>query len=93
MNAPARYQAPRANLRPREGARLLPAFVERYPKIEVEARVENQFVNIVADGPAVVRDLTRLYGPMPGSNIGRSSDSPSNPGQCFRCNSMNSVAI
>src|SRR5437868_11216190 len=30
---------------------------------------------------------------MPGSNIGRSSDSPSNPGQYFRCNSMNSVAI
>src|SRR5215813_352837 len=33
------------------------------------------------------------YGPMPGSNIGRTSDSPSNPGQYFRCNSMNSVAI
>src|SRR5947208_7637265 len=33
-----------------------------------------------------------FYGPMPGSNIGRSSDSPSKPGQCFRCNSMNSVA-
>src|SRR5437588_884044 len=33
------------------------------------------------------------YGPIPGSNIGRTSDSPSNPGQCFRCNSMNSVAI
>src|SRR5262244_1642353 len=30
---------------------------------------------------------------MPGSNIGRTSDSPSNPGQYFRCNSMNSVAI
>src|SRR6267378_3478009 len=30
---------------------------------------------------------------MPGSNIGRTSDSPSKPGQCFRCNSMNSVAI
>src|SRR5438270_3744189 len=33
------------------------------------------------------------YGPMPGSNIGRTSDSPSKPGQYFRCNSMNSVAI
>src|ERR1700730_4171312 len=30
---------------------------------------------------------------MPGSNIGRTSDSPSNPGQYFRCNSINSVAI
>src|SRR6266850_5348345 len=30
---------------------------------------------------------------MPGSNIGRSSDSPSKPGQCLRCSSMNSVAI
>src|ERR1700730_8621754 len=30
---------------------------------------------------------------MPWSNIGRTSDSPSNPGQCFWCNSMNSVAI
>src|SRR5207248_3066170 len=35
----------------------------------------------------------RRYGPMPGSNIGRSSDSPSNSGQCFRCSSMNSVAM
>jgi hypothetical protein len=33
------------------------------------------------------------YGPMPGSNIGRTSDSPPNPGQYFRRNSMNSVAI
>src|SRR5512133_3754482 len=33
------------------------------------------------------------YGPSPGSNIGRTSASPSNPGQCFRCSSMNSVAI
>src|SRR6266404_225363 len=32
------------------------------------------------------------YGPTPGSNIGRTSDSPSNPGQYFRCNSINSVA-
>src|SRR6185369_12546934 len=31
-------------------------------------------------------------GPMPGSNIGRTSDSPSNSGQYLRCSSMNSVA-
>src|SRR6185312_1152760 len=31
--------------------------------------------------------------PMPGSNIGRTSDSSSKPGQCLRCRSMNSVAI
>ena len=30
------------------------------------------------------------YGPMPGSNIGRTSVSPSNWGQCLRCSSMNS---
>src|SRR5439155_9500250 len=35
----------------------------------------------------------RVYGPMPGSNIDRTSDSPSKPGQYFLCNSMNSVAI
>jgi DNA-binding transcriptional LysR family regulator len=54
-------------------ARILPAFVERYPKIEVEVRVENQFVNIVADGldagirltEAIERDMVqiRLSGP------------------------------
>src|SRR5574342_1137924 len=33
------------------------------------------------------------YGPTPGSNIGRTSDSPSKPGQYLRCSSMNSVAI
>src|SRR5882757_3038204 len=35
----------------------------------------------------------RGYGPAPGSNMGRTSYSPSNSGQCFRCNSINSVAI
>src|SRR5258708_6119488 len=40
-----------------------------------------------------VERVNAAYGPMPGSNIGRTSDSPSNPGQYFRCNSMNSVAI
>ena len=54
-------------------ARLLPAFVERYPRIEVEVRVENQFVNIVAEGldagirltEAIERDMVqiRLSGP------------------------------
>src|SRR4030042_462836 len=29
-------------------ARLLPRFVERYPKVEVEVQVENRFVNIRA---------------------------------------------
>ena len=53
--------------------RLLPAFVERHPKIEVEVRVENQFVNIVAEGldagirltEAIERDMVqiRLSGP------------------------------
>jgi DNA-binding transcriptional LysR family regulator len=31
-------------------ARLLPRFVERYPKVEVEVQVENRLVNIVAEG-------------------------------------------
>jgi DNA-binding transcriptional LysR family regulator len=31
-------------------ARLLPRFVERYPNVEVDVRVENRFVNIVAEG-------------------------------------------
>jgi DNA-binding transcriptional LysR family regulator len=31
-------------------ARLLPRFAERHPKVEVEAYVENRFVNIVAEG-------------------------------------------
>jgi len=30
--------------------RVLPRFIERHPKVEVEIRVENQFVNIVAEG-------------------------------------------
>ena len=31
-------------------ARLLPRFVERYPNVVVDLRVENQFVDIVAEG-------------------------------------------
>src|SRR2546428_11111926 len=42
-----------------------------------------------SDGACYVR----VYGPMPGSNIGRNSDSPWEPGQYWLCNSMNSVAI
>ena len=54
-------------------ARLLPRFIEQYPRIEVEARVENQFVNIVAESldagirltEAIERDMVqiRLSGP------------------------------
>jgi len=54
-------------------ARLLPRFVERYPNVEVDIRVENQFVNIVAEGldagirlvEAIDRDMVhvRLSGP------------------------------
>jgi len=53
--------------------RLLPAFVAQHPRIEVEVRVENQFVNIVAEGldagirltEAIERDMVqvRLSGP------------------------------
>jgi DNA-binding transcriptional LysR family regulator len=31
-------------------ARLLPRFIERYPKVELEVRVEDRFVNTVAEG-------------------------------------------
>lgn len=31
-------------------ARLLPRFIERYPKVELEVRVEDRLVNIVAEG-------------------------------------------
>lgn len=31
-------------------ARLLPRFIERYPKVEVDVSVEDRFVNIVAEG-------------------------------------------
>ena len=53
--------------------RVLPAFVARHPKIEMEVRVENQFVNIVAEGldagirltESIERDMVqiRLSGP------------------------------
>jgi DNA-binding transcriptional LysR family regulator len=52
---------------------LLPRFLERHPKVEVDIRVENQFVNVVAEGldagmrlvEAIDRDMVgvRLTGP------------------------------
>jgi DNA-binding transcriptional LysR family regulator len=49
-------------------ARLLPRFLERYPKVEVEVQVENRFVNIVAEGldagirlsEAIERDMVQV---------------------------------
>src|SRR5512139_1305270 len=49
-------------------ARLLPRFVERHPKVEVEVQVENRFVNIVAEGldagirlsEAIERDMVQV---------------------------------
>jgi DNA-binding transcriptional LysR family regulator len=49
-------------------ARLLPPFVERHPKVEVEVQVENRFVNIVAEGldagirlsEAIERDMVQV---------------------------------
>jgi DNA-binding transcriptional LysR family regulator len=52
---------------------LLPRFIERYPRVEVEVQAENRFVNIIADGfdagirfsEAIERDMVqvRLTGP------------------------------
>ena len=49
-------------------ARLLPRFVERHPRVEVEVQVENRFVNIVAEGfdagirlsEAIERDMVQV---------------------------------
>jgi DNA-binding transcriptional LysR family regulator len=49
-------------------ARLLPRFAERHPKVEVEAYVENRFVNVVAEGldagirlsEAIERDMVQV---------------------------------
>ena len=49
-------------------ARLLPRFIERYPKVEVEVQSENRFVNIVAEGldagihlsEAIERDMVQV---------------------------------
>ena len=55
-------------------ARLLPRFVERYPKVEVEVQAENRFVNIVAEGldagirlsEAIERDMVQVRLTEPG---------------------------
>jgi DNA-binding transcriptional LysR family regulator len=55
-------------------ARLLPTFLERHPKVEVEAQVENRFVNIVSEGldagirlsEAIERDMVQVRLTEPG---------------------------
>jgi DNA-binding transcriptional LysR family regulator len=55
-------------------ARLLPPFVERYPRVEVEVQVENRFVNIVEEGidagirlhEAIERDMVEVRLTEPG---------------------------
>jgi DNA-binding transcriptional LysR family regulator len=55
-------------------ARLLPRFVERHPKVEVEAFVENRFVNMIAEGldagirlsEAIERDMVQVRLTEPG---------------------------
>jgi DNA-binding transcriptional LysR family regulator len=49
-------------------ARLLPRFIERHPKVEVEVQVENRFLNIIAEGldagirlsEAIERDMVQV---------------------------------
>jgi hypothetical protein len=56
------------------------------PVHEGNIQAVEAFLSIVTfarGGPTVLSPLLRGYGPMPWSNIGRTSDSPSNPGQCF----------
>jgi len=58
-------------------AQLLPRFVERHPKVEVEVQVENRFVNIIADGfdagirlsEAIERDMVQVRLTEPGRFI------------------------
>jgi DNA-binding transcriptional LysR family regulator len=55
-------------------ARLLPRFIERHPKVEVEVLAENRFVNIVAEGidagirlsEAIERDMVQVRLTEPG---------------------------
>jgi DNA-binding transcriptional LysR family regulator len=55
-------------------SRLLPRFVERHPRVEVEVYVENRFVNIVAEGidagirltEAIERDMVQVRLTEPG---------------------------
>ena len=58
-------------------ARMLPTFIERHPKVEVEVQVENRFVNIVAEGldagirlsEAIERDMVQVRLTEPGRFI------------------------
>ena len=72
--------------RGRRGARATRAHRRRL----LAERLARGAAGAVVDEPP---RAVKLYGPIPGSNIGRTSDSPSNPGQCFRCSSMNSLAM
>jgi DNA-binding transcriptional LysR family regulator len=55
-------------------AQLLPAFVRRHPRVEVEVQVENRFVNVVAEGldagirlsEAIERDMVQVRLTEPG---------------------------
>lgn len=55
-------------------ARLLPRFLERHPKVEVEVQVESRFVNIIAEGldagirlsEAIERDMVQVRLTEPG---------------------------
>src|SRR5512140_277734 len=55
-------------------ARLLPRFLERHPKVEVEVQVENRFVNVVSEGldagirlsEAIERDMVQVRLTAPG---------------------------
>jgi len=64
-------------------ARLLPRFVERYPRVEVEVQVENRFVNIVAEGldagirlsESIERDMVQVRLTEPGRFVVAASPS------------------
>ncbi len=55
-------------------ARLLPRFIERHPRVQVEVQSENRFVNVVADGydagirlsEAIERDMVQVRLTEPG---------------------------
>jgi DNA-binding transcriptional LysR family regulator len=55
-------------------ARLLPRFLERHPKVEIEVQVENRFVNIISEGidagirlsEAIERDMVQVRLTEPG---------------------------
>jgi DNA-binding transcriptional LysR family regulator len=55
-------------------ARLLPRFIARYPKVEIEVQVDNHFVNIISEGfdagirlsEAIERDMVQLRLTEPG---------------------------